>query len=63
MTDQDRRVQCIACAHYAADRYGGWCRNALAAKLSLRQPETPVGRAFAVLKQDCNGFKSKQKQN
>lgn len=52
MTDQDHRVQCIACAHYVS----GWCRNALAAKLSLRQPEAPVGKAFAVLKQDCKGF-------
>ena len=54
MTDQDHRVQCIACAHLR----NGWCQNAVKAGWR-KQPEHQIGREMAVLKQDCKGFKAK----
>jgi hypothetical protein len=55
MTDQDHRVQCIACANLR----NGWCKNAIAAGFG-KQPEHQIGKELAVLKQDCPGFKEKK---
>ena len=56
MTDQDHRVQCIACAHYRA----GKCHNAENAMFWPRGKKVhEVGPELAVLKQHCPGYKAK----
>lgn len=57
MTGLDHRVQCVACAHYRADR----CHNAIAAGWPAGKAVREVGPALAVLKQDCQGYKQKEK--
>lgn len=59
MTDQDHRVQCVACAHYVA----GKCHNAIAARLwPTGKAVREVGLAMSVLKQDCPGHKPKDQK-
>lgn len=54
MTDQDTRVQCIACAHYRA----GMCFNAAEARWwPAGKSVHEVGPELAVLKQHCPGHK------
>lgn len=52
----DDRRTCTECRHYRAQR----CHNAILAQMSRRNSVSEVGRAFAEMKQRCNGFSAKE---